>query len=61
MAADYKRQQIEDYQGNPLIEALPEIYSETEVIKKLANRPLYKEEEKTYPSHLRMHMVQKGL
>ena len=33
MAADYKRQQIEDYQGNPLIEALPEIYSETEVIK----------------------------
>lgn len=59
MAADYKSQQIEDYQGNPLIEALPEIYSETEVIKKLANRPLYKEEEKTYPSHLRMHMVQR--
>ncbi|MBY0596493.1 ATP-binding protein [Bacillus bingmayongensis] len=59
MDADYKSQQIEDYQGNPLIEALPEIYSETKVIKKLVNRPLYKEEEKTYPSHLRMHMVQR--
>jgi len=57
--ADYHESELEDYKNNPLIEALPYIWDEAQVVKQLASRPIYKEEEQRYPAHLRLHMIQR--
>ncbi len=57
--ANYHDAELVDYINNPLIEALPYIWDESQVVKQLASRPIYKEEEKNYPIHLRLHMIQR--
>lgn len=55
--ADYKVQVIEEYKGNPLIEALPEIYSTQEAYDKMCVKPLYSEHERELSSEIRYQML----
>ncbi|MBE6064979.1 ATP-binding protein [Clostridium cochlearium] len=57
--AEYIEQMIEEYRGNPFIEALPPIYSKDEVVDKLVVYPNYNSKERMLDSHLRVHMVQR--
>ena len=59
VVAEYKEQLIPEYCGNPLIEALPPIYSQEEVVDKLSLYPRYNPEERQLESHYRIHMVQR--
>ena len=53
--------EISIYQGNPLIEALPEIKTEDNVIEELAFYPEFLEEERNLPGHQRLHLIQNVL
>lgn len=55
--AEYKHQKVDDYNGNPYIEALPPLLSFNEIVEKLAFYPRYKKEERQLDSHYRIHMV----
>ena len=57
--AEYRKQFIPEYGENPLIEALPQIYSQEEVVEKLSLYPRYNPEERFLESHYRIHMVQR--
>ncbi|WP_254456922.1 ATP-binding protein [Brevibacillus sp. HD1.4A] len=59
MEAEYQDPLLEDYQNNPLLEALPPIWDEKTVVQKLASKPLYKSSERNLPVHLRLHCVQR--
>lgn len=54
---NYNKLNIREYQGNPLIEALPKIMSNEEVMKRLVNRPYFDEKEKKFENHIRRHCV----
>ena len=54
-------EEISIYRGNPLIEALPEIMEEDEVIDKLKFYPDFDKEERKLPAHLRLHLIQNVL
>ncbi|OUQ85780.1 hypothetical protein B5G50_25005 [Brevibacillus brevis] len=49
--AEYQDPLLEDYQNNPLLEALPPIWDEKTVVQKLASKPLYKSSERNLPIH----------
>ena len=55
--AYYLSQIIEEYKGNPLIEALPPIYSSYEVAKLLTVDPGYNEGEREFDAQYRFHCV----
>ncbi|MDD4591081.1 MAG: ATP-binding protein [Parabacteroides sp.] len=56
--ADYKKQKISDYAGNPLIEALPPIIENDEdVIDAFYNLPLISDEEKRLSPRLKSHIL----
>ncbi|WP_252225749.1 ATP-binding protein [Clostridium sp. ZBS2] len=57
--AVYKTQEISEYKGNPMVEALPNIKSKKEVIDDICVYPLYEEEERTLASHLKLHVIQR--
>ncbi|MEI0738993.1 ATP-binding protein [Paenibacillus sp. JTLBN-2024] len=57
--ANYSDQVIEEYKGNPLIEALPPIYSKEEVISKLSYYPMFDVSERELESHHRFHLIQR--
>ena len=57
--AEYKQQKVREYRGNPLIEALPKILSDAEVASQLTVYPNIIEEERNYPSEVRMHCIQR--
>jgi len=60
VVANYKKEcPIEDYKGNPLIEALPEIISKFEAMDQLAVYPYYDENERNLESHYRCHLIQR--
>lgn len=59
VSAEYKQQIIEDYIGNPLIEALPPILTKEEVIENIAYYPNYYEKERQLEPHLRVHIIQR--
>lgn len=56
--ATYQDPLIPPYRGNPLIEALPPILNVDGSIKILAYDPGYDEQHRTYPSELRLHLIQ---
>lgn len=58
--ADYKNQDIEEYANNPFIEALPNIFSEEDVIDKFSVSPRIDEDDKHKPSNLRYHIVKRA-
>lgn len=55
--AQYKDPGIEEYRGNPLIEALPAISSPKDFVRNMANIPPCPPEEKNLDPHLRIHCV----
>lgn len=59
--AEYKEQDILEYQNNPLIEALPPIYSQQEMIDRLSLYPPYHREERFLEDHKRIHLLQRVL
>lgn len=57
--ADYQDPQLEDYRGNPLLEALPPIWDDKTVVNKLVSKPIFQVSERDLPVHLRLHCVQR--
>jgi len=57
--AEYKEQVINEYSGNPFIEALPPILSAEEAAERLSFYPIYHPQERNLESHYRIHMVQR--
>ncbi|MDS0527609.1 ATP-binding protein [Clostridium sp. SHJSY1] len=57
--AKYKKQLIYEYKGNPLIEALPDIDDKVQVIDKISSYPVFDNEEKKLPAHIRLHIIQR--
>ena len=59
--ADYRPVEISTYRGNPLIEALPPIWTEDEVEERLRYYPPYEDRDRLAPAHLRLHLLQSTL
>lgn len=59
--ATYCAPGIPNYQGNPLIEALPPILIQDETAELLAYYPEYDKEQRSMPAHLRLHLIQNAL
>lgn len=57
--AEYKKQVIPEYQGNPLIEALPPILSEEDAVELMGVYPTYHEQERQLEPQYRYHCVQR--
>jgi len=57
--AIYTDQVLMDYRGNPLIEAMPPIFSEDDVTDKLTRLPSYNPHERELDAHFRYHCVQR--
>ncbi|HCY35747.1 MAG TPA: AAA family ATPase [Candidatus Margulisbacteria bacterium] len=57
--AVYTEQILDEYRNNPLIEALPPIYSLEEVIEKLTVDPGYNEQERQLDTKYRYHCIQR--
>ncbi|MCL2644937.1 MAG: ATP-binding protein [Betaproteobacteria bacterium] len=57
--AVYLPQVIEEYKGNPFIEALPPILSVTQAVKALTVEPGYHESERELDAYYRFHCIQR--
>jgi hypothetical protein len=57
--AIYSDQIVQDYEANPLIEALPPIFTEDEVIEQISVFPPFDEKERTLNPSYRFHCVQR--
>lgn len=57
LIAQYQSQELVDYQGNPLIEALPSILSYEEAFNQLSFLPNYHEKERNLSDHHRFHAL----
>ncbi|MEQ9668314.1 ATP-binding protein [Coleofasciculus sp. G2-EDA-02] len=57
----YYHEEISIYRGNPLIEALPEILTEEQVIEQLQFYPHFNSQELLLPKELRLHLLQNVL
>lgn len=57
--ARYEKSPLQDYNGNPLIEALPAINTVEQTIMLLNKQPIYDERELELDETLRMHCVQR--
>lgn len=55
--AIYTEQEVIDFKGNPLIEALPPILSPEKAYEKLSYYPPYDEHEVNLPTHIRYHAI----
>ncbi|GLB61773.1 MULTISPECIES: ATP-binding protein [Bacillaceae] len=59
VVAEYGEQVIEEYRGNPFIEALPSILSTEEAIEKMAIYAEYNSKARMLDKHYRIHLVQR--
>lgn len=57
--ANYIKQKVLDYQGNPLIEALPPIFSEEDAIYEMSDYPPFYPEEKDLENQFRYHCIRR--
>ena len=55
----YQHYSIQDFQGNPLIEALPPLLSTREIVRKLIERPEYDPKNRQAPQAERLMLTQK--
>ncbi|WP_170138833.1 ATP-binding protein [Oceanobacillus chungangensis] len=55
--AEYKEFPLEEFNQNPLIQALPPLLDKAATIKKLMVKPIYKKEERNVDSAYRIYMV----
>lgn len=58
--ANYKIQSIEEYSNNPFIEALPNIFSEDDVIDRFSVTPIIDKKDRDMASNLRYHIVKRA-
>lgn len=58
--ANYKEQEIEEYKRNPFIEALPNIFSDEEVIDRFTLSPIITDNDKVKSSNLRYHIIKRA-
>ncbi|RXI48178.1 ATP-binding protein [Clostridium tetani] len=58
--ANYKIQSIEEYSNNPFIEALPNIFSEDDVIDRFSVIPRINEKDRNMESNLRYHIIKRA-
>lgn len=59
--AEYQASLLNCYRGNPLIEALPPIWSVDEVVERLRYEPDYDHKDRELPTELRLHLIQDAL
>jgi len=59
--AEYNDPLIPDYQGNPLLEALPPIWKKEQVIDMLQFYPEYQNAQREWPPELRLHLIRNVL
>jgi AAA domain-containing protein len=59
--AAYRETGIPDYDGNPLIEALPPVLTDDQATLRLACYPQYDEALRHAPDHIRYHLIQNAL
>jgi hypothetical protein len=57
-AATYRRQLVRSYEGNPLIEGLPDILSVPHAMKLLAYHPIFDPKDRNLPPEIRIHQIQ---
>lgn len=57
--ADYHQPPLDEYCGNPLIEALPRINAPEDIAPVLHIRPSFKPEELNLPAHIRTHCIKR--
>ena len=57
--AHYLEQVIPEYRGNPLIEALPEIWASDTVVELLSEEAPYHDGERMLDARYRMHCIQR--
>jgi hypothetical protein len=55
--AAYRDQPVPHYRGNPLIEALPPIWTMQEATRLLGHYPSYEEQHRRLPAELRLHLI----
>lgn len=55
----YINQEVDEYKGNPCIEALPLIFEDSYVVKSLANYPIPDEKEKEFRGNVRYHIIKR--
>lgn len=59
--ASYLQQVVPEYAGNPLIEALPDIFSAEDILKLLTRKPRYYEGERQLEAKYRIHFLSRLL
>lgn len=57
--AIYTEQELEEYYNNPLIEALPDILTENDLMEKFTIFPKVSPRDREKPAHIRFHMMQR--
>lgn len=58
--AYYKKQEIEEYSGNPFIEALPHIFSDDEVMDRFTLEPIITNSDRVKAANLRYHIIKRA-
>lgn len=58
--AIYKKQEIEEYNNNPFIEALPPIFDEEEVIDRFTVLPIIRDSDRYKAQNLRYHIIKRA-
>ncbi|MBU6134014.1 ATP-binding protein [Clostridium tertium] len=58
--AIYKKQEIEEYNNNPFIEALPPIFNEEEVIDRFTVLPIISDKDRDKAQNLRYHIIKRA-
>lgn len=59
--AIYRQPEIPEYYDNPMIEALPPIWSEDEATEEISHYPPFYESMRNSPNHIRHHLIQNSL
>lgn len=56
--ATYRVQDVPEYVGNPLIEALPPLWTRDEILERLSYYPSYSENQRKLPAQVRIHLIE---
>lgn len=56
--AEYRKQQVTEYNSNPLIESLPDVLTTDNAMERLMHMPGYDENDRKLPVHIRRHKLQ---
>ena len=58
--ANYKTQELDEYKNNPFIEALPNIFTEEDVVDKFTLFPEISDKDRIKPSNIRYHIIKRA-